>query len=100
MISISKFGLTKEQALCALYRHAGCFNMGALSFRSGDLDLKEAKALLETQTYFDYLYGRVMKVNLKDDSFDERLYDRDNGRGEAEWALLDYATSPNTTIQV
>lgn len=43
--------------------------------------------LLETTgyPYFDYLYGRVMKVDLSsDESFEERLYDRDNGTGAAQ----------------
>lgn len=27
---------------------------------------------------FDYLYGRVLKVDLSGDEFEESLYDRDN----------------------
>ena len=37
--------------------------------------------------YFDYLYGRVMKVDLSKDTFDPFLYDRDNGQGAAERAI-------------
>jgi hypothetical protein len=36
---------------------------------------------------FDYLFGRVMKVNLNGNSFEERLYDRDNGPGAAQDAV-------------
>jgi hypothetical protein len=33
---------------------------------------------------FDYLNGRVLKLDLRDDAeFDPRLYDRDNGEGKA-----------------
>lgn len=36
-------------------------------------------------TYFDYLYGKIMKVDLKsDDGFEEWLYDCDNGVGAAQ----------------
>lgn len=48
------------------------------------LSLEDAKNKLEYQTYFDYLNGRVMKVDLSGDSFDERLYDRDNDLGSAQ----------------
>lgn len=36
---------------------------------------------------FDYLFGRVMKVNLSGDWFDEQFYDRDNGHGVAARAV-------------
>jgi hypothetical protein len=36
---------------------------------------------------FDYLKGRVMKVNLTNDTLYTRLYDRDNGPGAARIAL-------------
>jgi hypothetical protein len=39
------------------------------------------------QVYFDYLRGRVMKVDLSKDAFDPWLYDRDNGAGAAERAV-------------
>ena len=49
----------------------------------------EAQELLDSgQTYFDYLKGRVMKIDLSGDSeLDPRLYDRDNGAGAAERAI-------------
>lgn len=34
-----------------------------------------------TSIYFDYLKGRVMKVELAGDDVDPWLYDRDNGQG-------------------
>ncbi|GAG30986.1 unnamed protein product, partial [marine sediment metagenome] len=38
-------------------------------------------------TYFDYLKGRVMKINLSSDELRTALYDRDNGEGAAAQAL-------------
>ena len=34
--------------------------------------------------YFDYLYGRVMKIHLAGDELDTWGYNRDNGDGAAE----------------
>ena len=50
-----------------------------------DMTVAEAEEILNQTTYFDYLKGRVMKVDLSsDDSFEEWLYDRDNGKGAAQ----------------
>lgn len=48
---------------------------------------KEAEGLLKEYTRFDYLKGRVMKINLEGDELDIRNYDRDNGAGAAEKAI-------------
>ncbi|MFA5049133.1 MAG: hypothetical protein WC516_08970 [Patescibacteria group bacterium] len=53
---------------------------------------EDCRELLKTQTYFDYLGGKVMKINLAGDSLDTRLYDRDNGEEAAEYAILDDLT--------
>lgn len=50
-------------------------------------------------TYFDYLYGRVMKVDLSsDDGFEERLYDRDNGKGAAQKVIDALRTNGETLL--
>lgn len=52
------------------------------------MDESEAAKILETTNDFDYLEGRVLKVNLSnDDGFEEWLYDRDNGNGAAQRAI-------------
>ena len=48
------------------------------------MTITEAADLLERDTYFDYLKGRVMKVDLSGNELDPYLYDRDNGEGAAE----------------
>ena len=53
----------------------------------GVVTVEHCAGLLEKQTYFDYLYGRVLKVDLSGDGFDERLYDRDCGEGAAQRAV-------------
>jgi len=44
----------------------------------------EASKILEGQVYFDYLEGRLMKVNLSLNELDTSNYNRDNGAGAAE----------------
>lgn len=85
-LDISK--LDKAAVLATLFNNSKQQGMGFLHAR-GKLPLskEEAAELLQQETYFDYLHGRVMKVDLSGDSFDPWLYDRDNGSGAAERAL-------------
>lgn len=99
--------LTRAQALCALYNNAKPQGLGFLHFREGDLTEEQAETLIRERTecspitgekpnsYFDYLYGRVIKVKLVEGSteFEERLYDRDNGEGSAKRAIENYIKS-------
>lgn len=61
--------------------------MGFLQYVPGDMTEEQANGILELTDKFDYLFGRVMKVNLSKDEFDPYLYDRDNGDRAAERAL-------------
>jgi len=47
------------------------------------MSAEDAKEQLKRGSYFDYLSGRVMKVDLSSDELDPWLYDRDNGQGAA-----------------
>ena len=80
-------GNNKPAALAALYNASRPLGMGALHYTPADMTEGEARALLQEQTRFDYLKGRVMKVNLTEDSFNPALYDRDNGAGAAAHAI-------------
>ena len=84
-INIAK--LDKAAVLCALYDNARPLGMGFLHYTPEPMKLDEAKSLLERQTYFDYLKGRVMKVDLRGDEVDTWLYDRDNGQGTGQAAI-------------
>ena len=46
-----------------------------------------AAAVTAVQDYIDYFQGRVIKMDLRGDTIDPRLYDRDNGAGAAERAV-------------
>lgn len=78
----------KAAVLAALYNNSRPQGMGFLHYDPTDMTEAEAQALLdEGQTYFDYLKGRVMKVDLSGDELTRTdLYNRDNGPGAAEQA--------------
>lgn len=82
-------GLSKAEVLAALYNASHPQGMGLLFAQPGDMSIEEAEEIAKSQDYFDYLKGRVMKVDLSDpDGFDERLYERDNGYGSADRAIM------------
>ena len=81
-------GLDKARVLKSLYDHSHVQGSGFLqAVPDGVVTVEHCAGLLEKQTYFDYLYGRVLKVDLSGDEFDERLYDRDCGKGAAQRAV-------------
>ncbi len=81
-------GQDKAVVLAKLYNASRPLGLGFVHFNPTPMTVSEARELLESgQTYFDYLKGRVMKVNLKGDTLNPALYDRDNGKGAAEAAL-------------
>ncbi len=77
----------KAAALAALYNHSRPVGLGALHFNPEPMTEEQAAELLKSHQRFDYLHGRVMKVDLSDDEFNPRLYDRDNGQGAAAFAI-------------
>ena len=82
-------GLDKAEVLKALYDSSHVQGMGFLqTVPEGTVTVQHCRELLKHDTYFDYLYGRVLKVDLSGDEFDERLYERDNDPGSAGRALV------------
>lgn len=81
-------GLDKADVLAVLYNRSRPLGMGFMSYDKNPMEKPEAREWLAKTKYFDYLKGRVMKVDLKDDGgFEEWLYDRDNGQGAAQRAI-------------
>lgn len=86
--TISLEGLDKAAVLAGLYNASRPLGMGFLQYDRVPMTTEEAQAILKQgHTYFDYLKGRVMKIDLGGDELDPRLYDRDNGAGAAAKAI-------------
>ena len=95
---INTQGLDQRAVLAALYNASKPLGLGVLHFTPEDMTLDEAGKLLEHYNYFDYLKGRVMKVDLSNYSeFDEQGYDRDNGEGAAQRAIRGCSQSKTTS---
>lgn len=95
-------GLSAAAVLAALYNNARQQGMGFLHQR-GASGMSEAEAQKEIdartdakgswRSYFDYLHGRVMKIDIGGDSLEPYLYDRDNGHGACADAIADLRKS-------
>ena len=97
-MNVSIQGLDKAEVLKALHDNSKAQGMGFLHFEKEGLSVDQCRELLEETTDFDYLQGRVMKVNLSGDSFDAWGYDRDNGEGAAEKAIAHLRESAKAAI--
>ena len=83
--TISLEGLDKAEVLAALYNASKPLGMGFMHYDSSQMTKEEAQECIEKfGPYFDYLKGRVMKIDLSSDDLQVGLYDRDNGQGAAK----------------
>lgn len=90
-------GMNKAEVLAALYNASKQQGMGFLHTRGArGMTVEEAQAEIDDlpnqgwghgQMEWDYLHGRVMKVDITGDELDTWGFDRDNGQGAAERAL-------------
>lgn len=84
MSIVSLNGLTRPEALAALFNYAKPQGLGTLHYKPDHrMDSLEAGLVLTQGMCVDYLEGRVIKVDFgrSGDTIDTRLYDRDNGMG-------------------
>lgn len=103
MIDIDVSDINPAELLAGLYNASKVQGMGILQAKDGDMTIEEAEKLLSGEdvendyrelartrgkgkkpAYFDYLYGKVMKVEINKESLRTSLYDRDNGNGAAQ----------------
>jgi hypothetical protein len=91
-------GLDKNEVLAALYNRSRPQGMGFLHYDAKPWTAEDARKYIEqtlehfstigyssANAYsFDYVNGRVLKVNIADDTFSPHMYDRDNGAGAAQ----------------
>lgn len=98
MIDIS--GLEHAAVLAALYNASKPQGLGFMHYKAESMTMEQAADILKTQTYFDYLHGRVMKIEIAGAEIDPRWYDRDNGNGAAAQAIeqLRHTSSVNSEV--
>lgn len=110
MTNVDITGLSKADVLAALFNAAEAPRfMGALQFQYGPYVMTKETAVKLTEfgntatpdyggfdmpdrpeLYFDYLYGRCLKLDLTDDSsFDAWGFDRDNGGDGSAQKVID-----------
>lgn len=87
-MTINISGINKADILRVLYNNSRPIGMGFLHAKPEDMTIEEAeKTIGEYGHNFDYLQGRVLKIDLSGDELDPWLYDRDIGKGAAEKAI-------------
>ena len=94
-MDISK--MDKAEVLRRLYNNAKPQGLGFLHYTPKEMTIEEARELIKNGIdesgsrglYFDYVHGRVMKIDLSTDELRTGLYNRDNGTNAAEEALKD-----------
>lgn len=96
MEKINITGLDKADVLAVLYNAAKPLGLGFLAYNSKPMTKEEAQKVLERSSNFGYLNGRVMKIDISEDEIDIWLYDRDNGLGSAERAILALRSTSQT----
>ena len=90
-------GLDKADVLAVLYNASKPLGMGFMQYDPQLMTREEAQELIGAgQTYFDYLNGRVMKIDISGDELDPWGYDRDNGQGAVEKAVSALYSSKQT----
>jgi len=88
MATIDLSTLDKADVLAALYNASKPQGMGIHQFDPRPMTKEDARGLLDAgHTEFDYLKGRVMKIDLSGQTLDTWGYDRDLGQGAAQRAI-------------
>ncbi len=95
-------GLDKDRVLMALYNSARQMNYAEQCevhpndrrYDPAPMTLCEARHIIAARQKFWYLNGRVVRVFLTKDIINTRNYDEANGKGAAEFAILDEFTRP------
>ena len=89
-------GLDKAAVLAALYNGSKQHSIMGYLDKNGkkDITVLQARNYIEERAdvfrgmYFDYLNGRVMKIDLSYDEVNTAMYNRDNGDGSALFELV------------
>jgi hypothetical protein len=100
MAKVNIAGIDKATLLAAIYNGAGSpRGMGMYQARAGKMTREVAEDIIKQgddtgrmfpgsresgSLYFDYVFGKSLKVDLSGDEMDSWLYNRDNGQDALE----------------
>jgi hypothetical protein len=85
MTNLDIGGLDKAELLAGLYNRSRPLSLGFLEATREDMTVDQARKIIQQQGHrFDYLNGRVMKINLGGDTLNPWGFDRDNGAGATQ----------------
>ncbi len=84
MNTVSIKGLDKAVVFAALYNRAKAQGMGFTQYDPEPMAAEQAQENIGEFGYFDYVLGRVMKIDLSGDEVSTGGYNRDNGQGAVE----------------
>ena len=88
MSKISIEGLSKPAVLAALYNASKPQGLGFMHYDPTPMTEEAAQQVIEqVGLRYDYLKGRVMKVDISGNEFGVWGFDRDNGDGAAKHAI-------------
>lgn len=95
MQEVNIAGANKAAILAALYNASRQQGLGVLQRGPESMSIEQAQQVLDSnpRQYFDYLFGRVMKVDLATDTLRLHLFDRDNGEGAGYRAIQELIQS-------
>jgi len=99
MVDIS--GMERSQVLAALYNASRPQGAGFMRYTPDPITIEQAAEMLQRTSDFDYIAGRVMKINLTGgDELETRWYNRDNGEGAAEIVINSVRASGDVNNQL
>lgn len=87
-IDISK--LDKAKVLQVLYKRASHQGFGYVVDTVDSLSYEQAQKLLKFTTKFEYLGGRLLKIDLAENTLDTFFYNQSNGAEAAEKAICEF----------
>jgi len=86
MADVSIKGVDKVKLVKALYNRARPQGMGWMHATIEPLTMEVLEDMAKAP-WLDYVFGRVMKLSVAEDTMRVDLYNRDNGPGAAEGVL-------------
>ena len=89
MDTVSIKGLDKAVVFAALYNRAKAQGMGFTKYDPEPMTAEQAQENIGQFGYFDYVLGRVMKIDLSGNDVSTGGYNRDNGQGAVEEVIAE-----------